>query len=392
MLRIGCSFWAWVALCGLLAPTVARAQVPAGLPVPPVPGAPAPVDRADASVASAGYTDPVETDGLSTVTAVQSSSGAPISSVVASPDAGMGQWRTRYAQPFVGIEAVFLAPIHNTGGGGANYTFSDPSGTSSYTASNGNGMVVTPRIWMGVMGQRWGVGIRYWSFANDPGGLEYPNNATSQGVFAQGVLKLQTFDFEVIRRYQFDEHQLWFTVGLRQAEFARNSIVSAGDVFNNGLYSASASSSSRFNGLGVTTSLYGLSQLGSSEWNVYYGGRVSYLGACYSSAFADASASYVHNASAAYSSPAGSYGNGDAFIGELQLGVQYNHALQSIPATAFFRFGGEFQYWHVSTACSANGYANAGPMSNSALVQATAAAGGSNLALLGFGFSTGFLW
>ena len=236
------------------------------------------------------------------------------------------------------------------------------------------------------------MGVRYWGFANDPGGGQFPSNPTSQGVFSQGVLKLQTFDFETIRRFQFDDHQLWFTVGLRHAQFDRNSIVSASDVFNNGLYSASASSSSGLSGLGITTSLYGLSPLGSSNWDLFYGGRVSYLSACYSSAFADASSSYTNNHAAAWISPAGSYGYGDAFIGELQLGVQYNHAMQSLPATAFFRIGGEFQYWHVNTGCAASAYANAGPLSGSALVAATAAAGNSNLALLGFGFSTGFTW
>ncbi|HEY1785739.1 MAG TPA: hypothetical protein VGG30_09335, partial [Pirellulales bacterium] len=118
----------------------------------------------------------------------------------------------------------------------------------------------------------------------------------------------------------------------------------------------------------------------------------SYLSACDSSAFANSAASYVNNHAGAWISPAGSYANGDAFIGELQFGVQYNHALQTLPATAFFRFGGEFQYWHVNNGCSASSYANAGPINNSALVSATASAGNSNLALLGFGFTTGLSW
>jgi hypothetical protein len=386
------AFWAWVALCGLLAPAAARAQAPTALPVPPVPGVPAPTNGASSSAASSSYNEPVEAETIPTVTGVQSPGGAPVSGMPFGPDAEMGQWRSRFWQPFVGVETIFLAPIHNTGGGGANYTFSDPTATSSYTAGSGNGMVVTPRIWMGLMGQRWGVGVRYWGFANDPGGGQFPNNPTSEGVFSQGVLKLQTFDFDVIRRFQFDDHQIWFTVGLRQAEFARNSTVSASDVFNHGLYSASASASTRFSGFGLTTSLYGVSPIGASNWNVFYGGRVSYLGACYSSAFADASASYVNNHAAAWISPAGSYGYGDAFIGELQIGVQYNHALQRLPATAFFRIGGEFQYWHVNNDCSASGYANAGPVNNSALVAATASAGNSNLALLGFGISAGLAW
>jgi hypothetical protein len=135
-----------------------------------------------------------------------------------------------------------------------------------------------------------------------------------------------------------------------------------------------------------------LSQLGTSNWSLLYGGRISYLGACDSSAYANATASFTGNSGAAWNSPAGSYGYGDVFIGELQFGVQYNHVLTFVPATAFFRIGGEFQYWHVNNGCYANAYASAGPNSGNSLVSASAAAGNSNLALLGLGLSTGMSW
>jgi hypothetical protein len=399
VLRTSCSLLVCLALAGLLAPAAAQApaaqapsvQAPA-VPVPPVPGVPAPTNRTGMAVDQINYGEPVESDTITSVSEIPSPTVGSVPGMAFGSNAGMGQFRSRFWQPFVGVEAVFLAPIHNTGGGGANYTFNDPTATTSFTASNGNGMVVTPRLWLGMIGQRWGIGFRYWGFSNDPGGGQFPDNPTSQGVFTQGVLKLQTFDFDVIRRFQFDDHQLWLTVGLRQAGFARNSTASSSDILNNGFYSASASSSSRFNGFGITTSLYGLSPLGSSDWSLFYGGRVSYLSACTSSAFAEASASYVDNHAATSIYPAGSWANGDAFIGELQLGAQYNHALEPFPATAFFRIGGEFQYWHVNNGCSASAFANAGPLSGSALVTATAAAGNSNLALLGFGISTGLTW
>jgi hypothetical protein len=393
MLRIRTAVCTWLVLGGLLIATSAQAQSPTAVPVPPVPGIPTPSNSTRSAVSQTSYGEhPIESETIATPVITPTPAIGPLWSSTANPDAGLGQYRSRFWQPFVGVEAVFLAPIHNTGGGGANYTFSDPTATSSFTASGGNGMVVSPRIWIGVMGPRWGVGFRYWNFMNQPGGAQFPNNPTSQGVFSQGGLKLQSFDFETMRLFRFDDHQLWFSVGLRYAQFGRDSVVSASDVFNGGLYSASASSSTRLNGLGFTTSLYGLSPFGRSNWNLFYGGRVSYLSACDSSAFAQTTASYVNNHAAASIFPAGGYGNGDAFIGEIQLGVQYNHTLQSLPARLFFRVGGEFQYWHVNNGSSANASANAGPLNGAALVTATAAGGNSNLALLGFGISTGLTW
>ena len=72
--------------------------------------------------------------------------------------------------------------------------------------------------------------------------------------------------------------------------------------------------------------------------------------------------------------------------------MQYNHALQILPATAFFRFGGEFQYWHVNNGCSASGYANAGPLSGTPWWQPRPPPAIRTSALLGFGFTTGFTW
>ncbi len=388
MLRIRGWCFTWLVLGSLLACGAVQSSSPTGVPPPPEPG-PSPYSAASLPVGQPSYGEPVASETITTNGNGQPAGGASLWSMAPDPDAGLGQYRSNLWQPFVGVEAVFLAPIHNAGGGGANYTFSDPSATSSYTASAGNGMVVAPRIWIGLMGPRWGVGFRYWSFANQPGGGQFPNNPTSQGVFSQGGLKLQTFDFETMRLFRFDDHQLWFSVGLRYAQFGRDSTVSASDVFNGGLYSASASSSTRLNGVGFTTSLYGLSPLGGSDWNLFYGGRVSYLSACDSSAFAQATASYVNNHAAASIFPAGSYGHGDALVGEFQLGVQYSRALQSFPANVFFRIGGEFQYWHVNNGSTASASANAGPLSGVALVTATSAAGNSNLALLGFGISTG---
>ncbi|HTU26709.1 MAG TPA: hypothetical protein VMF30_14975 [Pirellulales bacterium] len=393
MFRVGQILFTTLLLDGLLLAGLAGAQSPTTSRLPPVGDA---VSDADPAVTLASYNEPAGSDDSATITSVP----APLAAVAAPGTAppsvmaygpGFDQFR-RGVRPFVGIETVFLAPVHNTGGGGANYSFDNGATTVSYNASSANGMVVTPRIWVGLTNDRWGVGFRYWGLSNNPAGAEFPGS-TSQGVYSDAQLKLQTFDLEAIRRFQFDnDQQLWFTVGARYAQFSRFSSISSGDIFNHGLYLASAASGARFIGAGITASVYGMTPLGESKWNLFYGGRVSYLGSGTSSAFATSSASFNSNTTAAGAVyPSGSIGDGDAFIGELQFGAQYSRDLESLPATVFFRIGCEFQYWHVNNGSSASSNADAGP-NVGGTVFSTASAGNSNLSLLGFGLSTGFAW
>ncbi len=388
MLRSGCSFLRWAALAGLLASGAARADVPGVTPLPPVTAA---TGFVDSGVVQASYNEPFETSAPTTVPDVQSTSGDPTPPLACNPADGMGECRRRVWTPFAGIETVFLAPVHNTGGGGASYSFSEGSNSANYQASSANGMVATPRIWLGLMGDRWGVGVRYWSFGNDPGYEQFPSG-TSQGVYRQGVLRMQTFDLEAIRRFQFADQQLWFTVGTRQAQFSRQSTVSSADYFSQGVYSATASSGASFDGVGVTASINGLRPIGLSHWNLFYSLRASYLFAGSSSAFAQTSAAYNSNTSGAGANyPSAAIGNGDAFIGEVQLGLQYNHALAAAPASVFFRIACEYQYWHVNNDASAFANASASAPGGS-LVSSTASAGNSNVGLLGFGIATGITW
>jgi hypothetical protein len=315
----------------------------------------------------------------------------PPSGMPMNPPPSLGQMRSGLWRPLIGAEMVFLAPVHNTGGS-ANYSFTDGTTTSTYNASNAGGMVASPRLTLGVMGDRWGVAVRYWDLNNAGGGGFFPNRP-SQGVYSFGALRLETFDLEAVRRFQLENQQMWFTVGVRQAQFSRDNSVTASDFYSHALYFASANSDSRFSGVGVTASLSGLRPIRETGWDLFYSGRVSYLSLASSSAFAQSSASYTSSGGAgSWNDPTGTIGNGDAFIGEVQLGLQYNHPLESVPATAFFRWTTEYQYWHVNVDGGTSSSANAGPNAGNSLVSATSSAGSSNLGLLGFGIAAGFMW
>ena len=247
------------------------------------------------------------------------------------------------------------------------------------------------------MGECWGVGVRYWRFDNSNGGgtITNPTAGGNQGLFSANTLRLQTLDVEAIRRVCCCNHQVWLSGGFRYGQFVRNGIVSGADVTGGNLYTGSAWTGTGFNGIGPTVALYGWRPIGCGGcWNLFYGGRVSYLWSDSGSAVAGTTAGVGNNLGGAATANAsvGSGGNANAFIGEVNLGVQYNHALKCFPAIAFFRVAGEYQYWHLNNDFSAVSTSAAGITPNGGSLTTLASTGNSTLGLLGFGISTGFMW
>jgi hypothetical protein len=390
-----------------MAPAAARADQAAFWPVFQAASAENSADATESSSIQTAYQsapapavepdDPVAPIPDAPESSLETVPGTPAAVPSCIPSGGcscMGDCR-RYLQPFIGVEALFLAPTQNTGGG-ATYSVFNGSPTTpgtSYNSSSANGMIVTPRLWMGIMGECWGVGVRYWRFANGAGGSVFPAG-TNQGLASGGFLKLQTFDLEAIRRIYYGNSQLWLSVGSRYAQFNHGSSISSTDVIGGGFYTASSASGSGFNGTGITTGLYGLTPIGCSCWNLFYGGRVSYLWDTSAGSFAQTNAAFASagGASASTNLATATGGNTGLFIGEVQLGLQYNHAMQFFPGTAFFRISAEYQYWHVNNGANASSNSFAGADPSHFVNVATTANGNSTLGLVGFGLSTGFMW
>src|SRR5580698_10682413 len=67
-------------------------------------------------------------------------------------------------RPFAGVAATFLAPSHNTGGGSAILTGNYATGTTNLDRSaTDRQMNISPRLWLGVQGEKWGAVVRYWN-------------------------------------------------------------------------------------------------------------------------------------------------------------------------------------------------------------------------------------
>ncbi len=78
-------------------------------------------------------------------------------------------------------------------------------------------------------------------------------------------------------------------------------------------------------------------------------------------------------------------------ISEFQLGLQWDHQLQCIPANAFFRVGAEYQNWNLNNPRSVAA-TNSIAFLNATSTSAAATASNMNLSLVGVALATGFNW
>jgi hypothetical protein len=294
--------------------------------------------------------------------------------------------------PFVGVAATFLAPVHNRSSVG-NVSVLDPGGAtlSSLNSQTVGNMTVGPRIWAGIRGPAgWAGVVRYWRFVDDQGG--FSPQAAPPFSLSQGHLQLQTFDAEAIRYFSTPNSNLWLSMGVRHAQFQQSGTAISSSVVNNGLVTSSAFSGASTYATGITNGLFGTCRIHNTNWSWFYGGRTSFLWDGNAKSAVTTAVSYTDPLVAAAAINGASFrNNGDLFIGEAQLGTQYNRQLVALPMNAFFRVAFEYQYWNLNMHGGAQSTSFAGNGAN-AIGVATARAGGSTLDLIGFNVATGFWW
>jgi hypothetical protein len=83
----------------------------------------------------------------------------------------------------------------------------------------------------------------------------------------------------------------------------------------------------------------------------------------------------------------------DLFIGEIQVGIEWDFALRCLPAKAFFRTAFEYQYWDASTGSAASGsFARVDVNSNTYQATTGSSAPGLIVDFVGLSVGTGFTW
>lgn len=294
------------------------------------------------------------------------------------------------------VEATFL--WSNLDASGAATQMVDVGGgiglITSAGANASDDMMVAPRIWLGAKRDCWGIGGRYWTMQQS----SFVTPITQQ-IYDERALEANTFDLELTRDLCILGSDSMLSFGARHAWLqsrARSDATVTWATAPLGWTTASALNGRDFSGTGITLGLQGTRQIRCSNFHLFWNARGSVLWG-EGRAMAIASASVIDGAvgSATETTGAITGNNGDMFIGELQLGLEYQRQLKCAPCIAFARIAGEYQYWDTNAGGQAAAFAVvdtadlAGINYGSAAV---ASAGDSVLDLFGFSIAAGIKW
>ncbi len=299
---------------------------------------------------------------------------------------------------FFGAEATFLHPDFS--GGGVTASFDDLVGaaTDGYHSSLAglDGFYVGPRLTFGLQDDCWGVVGRFWqlnatSIAHDPL-TDFGAGPALPGVLAEDRFLAYTYDLEVVRTvYLFEDVQTQFSLGARHASLDQDSVLLASDQLNGDSLSGYGASFRDFHGTGLSLAWRGWRPIwGSTHHHWFWSLRSSLLwGEIKNSA--EAQAAIVGPGGSAFDIGGGQIIDAsDMFIGEAQLGWQWTYRLQCVPAHAYFRVAGEYQYWDA-TSDPALASATA-TLAGSSQVRIDASAQPLRMDLIGFHLGAGFAW
>lgn len=295
-----------------------------------------------------------------------------------------------------GVESTFLFPILDSGNA-AILVEDFFNGFNTFYSTNevdlDDNMFVSPRIWVGLQHcSGWGVNARlFWLgdsdsvFSPDTPFFLQSHNATSR-------LQAKTFDVELTKswcNYYGDARN--FAIGFRHASLEASELVEAHAIANGDFAQAMGMTERYFDGSGFTLA-YGGSKCCCSGLSCFFDFRGSFLwGTMRNSAQTTA---WVFDpgivpGTANDFSTAVAETDDMTFIGEIKLGVRWDHQLQCCCARAFISTAVEYQYWHAD-----GGYAAAGSTAFTDDVQITAlaTAGDLDMHMIGLTIGTGLLW
>ncbi|MBI1249563.1 hypothetical protein GC197_17200 [bacterium] len=299
-----------------------------------------------------------------------------------------------------GVEATFLAPIHNGQTDFVRYNLFN-NVNNNFTTGNGNSpLVPAPRIWLGATNcHGWGALVRYWQLnnctvRNDPfTPFTTPPTLSGDlyGFSTNNSLKLYALDIEATKNFCLGCWDMQAALGYRHALLQVGDTVAFQSVIShpggNNFYSATGASLLNFEGNGVTFGLNGIRPT-CGCFDLFWSARGSVLwGNATSSSMTSAQAIGPTIAAGSTNAALGS-GNDDLFIGEVQLGAQWSHWLPCANALFFFRGAFEYQYWDgVGGTTTANSFAEQTGVGGVAI--STQSAGNSAINLVGFSIATG---
>jgi len=303
---------------------------------------------------------------------------------------------------FAGTEVTFLQAdvvtggnvnlsVDNTNTAGVDLRFHGAEGIEQFTYS--------PRIWIGrQISDRWAVAGRFWhlsSSAIDPASPPpgFVNGTTFATTNDKADSELYTIDLEAIRSTMIGRTKLDGSLGARHASFKADAeLNSFGVPFTGTFINMLFETGSHFHGTGVTSSLTGRRQIGDLPLYAFLGGRGSVMTG-HSFSMARVAGTVASSPSAPLVGAATVTRNNEdtsMYIAEFQAGLQWEPALEYLPANLFFRSAFEYQKWSVNG--PPVGGVGFGGTINNATINSFAPANNGNADLFGFSFATGMTW
>jgi hypothetical protein len=295
-----------------------------------------------------------------------------------------------------GVEATFLWPQLNRDF--LNVGFDNSLGSTFYqnTAALGSidgGLLVGPRLTLGLQGECWGLIGRYWNAS----GWETTFVPTFPDAVDSGVLLFDNFqaytaDLEVQRRFCWRNWDMIGSFGVRYAGASNDRSMALANTFGTDLITGSAFAAQQFFGTGLTFGLYGIRPLFCDDGaaKVYVANRYSVMfgnGA----AVVQTSAS-AENTIAAASSIDGALAesDGELFIAEIATGLQWDACLKCLPGRAYLRWGLEWQYWDSNAGVEAGSFSFADVITSASAAETVA--GDLLFDLIGFHIGAGITY
>jgi hypothetical protein len=290
------------------------------------------------------------------------------------------------------VDALWLSPTSNQRT--ANYEMKTLGGSilNSWDASAANSadMVASPRVTLGLQGECWGIEARYWQM-QDPVCCTQINPLDGTGFIADQGFRAETFDLEVTKQLCIGDTELVFAAGARYGQFDQSSGLQVNHLVGSDLYLGDVLVNRKFSGAGLTSAVTGVRPIGCCDscFKLFYSARASLLFDGCATNRVDAYA--IYEGTEAYNK--GIEGSSEnLFIGELEIGGQWDIPLKCIPANAYVRGAFEYQYWCTGNSGATGAISYAGNVLGPVGWATGASGGNSHVSLVGFMVGTGVTW
>lgn len=293
-----------------------------------------------------------------------------------------------------GVESTFLFPILDDAP--ADVIVEDSFARTHYSSSSvelDDDIFFSPRIWAGLECCGWGVIGRLWWLGDSDTNLTPATPFYLQNSTEKARLQAYTVDFEVYKRWcncYGDDRQ--FAIGFRYANWEASDLAEAHGEASDDFFQVLAQTNREFDGPGLTLAYQGTKCCDCCACvKLFFNLRGSVL---WGNTLTQAqTTAWVFDPDlggvANDFSTATAYSDDIAFIGEVQVGGQWEHQLACSCARVYLRAAFEYQYWSADSGFAAAG-SNA--FTDDIDVTALATADDFQMNLVGFTIGTGLIW